>query len=354
MKILHIAPIGHHPEGIGSVISKLYPEQIKLNNDVRIITVNSNNIYEGWPIYRINRSEDFISFISSWIPDIVIFHSHFHPEFVKFAKILKNQKIPFCVQLHGALSKMNYQKSHLKKMLAGFMYFNWILRNASSIIYLNQAEYGNSIVPKYNPNYAIIPNGCESQGVVDLSRSVNNPIRIVFIGRISYNHKGLDILMASLRKLNDDYKSVFHLFFYGNEDDVDVLKLKSDLSGLAIASYEGSVYGEKKNIVLDNADIFILSSRYEGMPMGVLEAWSHGVPCILTPGTNMTIDYHNSDAFWKAELSADSLSSTIVDAINDYRLSPSRFRRSAYDESLRYHWDKIAKMTIELYTQMTI
>ena len=45
MRILHIAPIGHHAEGIGGVLMKLVPEQMNLGHEVRIISIYNNLIY---------------------------------------------------------------------------------------------------------------------------------------------------------------------------------------------------------------------------------------------------------------------------------------------------------------------
>ena len=36
---------------------------------------------------------------------------------------------------------------------------------------------------------------------------------------------------------------------------------------------------EKRQILLDT-DVFIQTSRFEGMPMGILEALSYGLPCL--------------------------------------------------------------------------
>lgn len=132
MKILHIASIGRIYEGIGTVINHLYQEQINLGHDVRIISKRQNLLYTNLPISTIISTRDFESFISEWIPDIVIFHSHFHVEFVRFSKILSIKHIPYCVQLHGALSKENYRKGFLKKFFGGKIFFNSVLKNASS------------------------------------------------------------------------------------------------------------------------------------------------------------------------------------------------------------------------------
>lgn len=349
MKILHIAPIGHHSEGIGSVLRKLYPIQVGLGNDVRIITVYENKIYSGWPIESIKSKTEFLDYICKWLPDIVIFHSHFHIEYIRFAKILKKMNVPYCVQLHGALSKSNYKKNHFKKYIAGLLFFNSVLKGADRIIYLNKAEYDNSIVPRLNPHYAIIPNGCDLPNDLAISRPENKPIEIVFIGRIRTNHKGLDILIPAIRKVEKECNNRIHFSFYGNEDDVDIDYLKEELQTVGIANYCGSAYGEQKEIILRNADLFILTSRYEGMPMGVLEAWSYGVPCILTEGTNMTGKDISKDAYWKCELSSDDICRTVILAVDQYIKDPLLYRMAAVQEAKKYDWATIASNSIRTF-----
>ena len=143
MKILHVAPIGHQSEGIGTVLKHLEKEQIALGHDVRIVTKYKNEVYNDWGLITINNNHDFLSFIELWIPDIVLFHSLYEIEFLGFARILNRKKIPYIVQMHGALSKENYKKNRLKKLVANWLWYNSYLKKAKCIFYLNQAEYEN-------------------------------------------------------------------------------------------------------------------------------------------------------------------------------------------------------------------
>ncbi|MEN1932826.1 glycosyltransferase [Escherichia coli] len=47
------------------------------------------------------------------------------------------------------------------------------------------------------------------------------------------------------------------------------------------------MFGLKKEEVLESNNIFIMTSRYEGLPVSVLEALAYGNICLLTEGTNM-------------------------------------------------------------------
>ena len=110
----------------------------------------------------------------------------------------------------------------------------------------------------------------------------------------------------------------FHINFYGNENDVDVERLKQDLTSISHGSYMGGVYGDNKVKVLLDTDIFILTSRYEGMPMGVLEAWSYGIPCILSDGTNMINSDTLENSYWKVSLDPKLLLFVYIDKIPKY------------------------------------
>ena len=79
----------------------------------------------------------------------------------------------------------------------------------------------------------------------------------------------------------------------------------------------GGVYGDNKVKVLLDTDIFILTSRYEGMPMGVLEAWSYGIPCILSDGTNMINSDTLENSYWKVSLDPKLLATSIISSIRD-------------------------------------
>lgn len=352
MKILHIAPIGHHSEGIGAVLARLCPIQAEIGNEIRIISIFENLIYDKLPIQTVNNRKQFVEYISSWRPDIAIFHSHFHFEYVIFSKVLVREKIPYCVQLHGALSIINYKKNHLVKMILGKLMLNSILKNASSIIYLNAAEYKNSIVPKINPKSVIIPNGCNRQENITLDKNVVGLVKIVFLGRISIVHKGLDHLVEALRLLNKEPNKDFHLYIYGNPNDDGVDFLKQSIVGIDNVSYEGGIYGKDKSRLLRDTDIFILTSRYEGMPMGVLEAWSYGIPCILTEGTNMTQPNEENKAYWKTNLTSKDIAMSIMEAIKSYKSNPCIYRSAAIEESKKYEWEKIANDSVEKYKEI--
>lgn len=66
------------------------------------------------------------------------------------------------------------------------------------------------------------------------------------------------------------------------------LKQQAEALGLAGAvSFAGPQFGAAKDAAYAGADGFVLPSLSEGLPMVVLEAWSHGLPVLMTDACNL-------------------------------------------------------------------
>lgn len=119
----------------------------------------------------------------------------------------------------------------------------------------------------YNPvatNWALLP------------RSKGNVKQFVYVGRLLWQgQKNLQVLCHSLVAL----KGAWHLTFVGIGPDQAQLKAFCDHHGLrSQVTFTG--WQKEPWAVLQQADCLVLTSAYEGLPMTLLEAMSHGVPVI--------------------------------------------------------------------------
>ena len=132
-----------------------------------------------------------------------------------------------------------------------------------------------------------------------------------YIGRYEQYQKGLDLLMQALKNIAQTLRTInFHLNMYGanQEGTLEVLKKMVEEYGISdLITLNEAVFGDQKKQVLLASDVFVLTSRFEGLPMGLIEALSYGLPCIATEGTYLSDEIMSADAGWAAENTAESI-----------------------------------------------
>ncbi len=355
MKILHIASIKNNPfNGVCIAAPEhirhqgLYAETALLNlENCTIDGIEHQFIYQGK-----NWKADVSSLFKK--PDIVVFHEVYHFEFVKIALDLFREKIPYVIIPHGCLVRNAQKKKWLKKYLANTFIFHKFINNCSALQCLSANELSNSFfrVPKF-----IGTNGVRIPRFYKTSFSKEG-ISIVYIGRLEVIPKGLDLLLQAINRINNesDYlnqiKSIdlYGPDFKGRYREVQSLIKQNDLVNIVTLHHE--LTGEKKHDCLLDSDIFIQTSRNEGMPMGILEAMSYGIPCIITKGTSLGEITKEYDAGWVADVTVDSIAETIIKAINDKELLKQKSSNARRLIEEHFSWNTIAKSTIEKYVTL--
>lgn len=97
--------------------------------------------------------------------------------------------------------------------------------------------------------------------------------KILFLGRLC-KEKGIGELIGAVGKLREKYPDL-HLYLAGVwESEDDVLKERVKKLG-ACVTQTGWIGGEQKQKYLEECDIFVLPSYFEGQPVSVLEAMAN-------------------------------------------------------------------------------
>jgi glycosyltransferase involved in cell wall biosynthesis len=111
----------------------------------------------------------------------------------------------------------------------------------------------------------------------EIERPVRDRVRIVSVGRLAYQ-KNFELLVRASALV--DHAS-FDLQILGDGPDRETLQVLIDELDL---HSNVTLVGEVTDVVnrLAEADIFALSSRFEGLPISVLEAMSAGLPIVST------------------------------------------------------------------------
>jgi glycosyltransferase involved in cell wall biosynthesis len=354
VNILYISSISANPT------SGLYysiPSQVKaqgsfdnvalynLSDKVSPLLIDMQNFFsiEGYPTLKIkNLPTPFSN------PDLVIFEDFYLPKYVNIAKELERLKVPYVIVPRGSLTSGAQKKKWLKKKVFNKIMFEKFARNALAIQYLTINERDTSS-PTWNKNSIVIPNGTTKK---DRVVSSFNGLKGVFIGRFDPFHKGLDFLLdavntlqAELRK-NNSTISVHGSERLGFKEQFALEVSKNGLDDIIFVK-EG-VFNQEKEKVLLSSNFFILTSRFEGHPMGLIEALSYGLPCLITKGTNMGEEVEKYDAGWVAENSAESVTDALKRLIAEKHTLPMK-SQNAIELASKYDWNSLARRSHELY-----
>lgn len=183
--------------------------------------------------------------------------------------------IPVILHLHGSETKQFYNSLPA----FGKRLVSQQLNNASVVLVLSESwrSFVLEVAPKANvvvlPNYVELPEPAEKP-------KNNTKINVLFLGLIGERKGIYDLLPAFAAAV----KNVPQLFLRigGNGEVEKVRALIHELGLEAHVEFLGWVSGNAKNELLRDADIFVLPSYNEGLPVSILEAMSWGIPVITT------------------------------------------------------------------------
>ncbi len=285
-------------------------------------------------------------------PDIVVFHEIYHQEYIKIYKNLLKSKIPYIVVPHSQLTKDAQKRKRFKKIVANLLLFNTFLRHSVGIHFLSEFESKTS---KKFSNSFVVPNGMDDKKNEKTFHT--DSISFKYIGRLEAYQKGLDILIEAIAMNHSsfiDYRARLDIYgpdFNGRLSRLKALVLKFNVSDIVYLHHE--IKGiDKENALLDT-DYFIQTSRFEGMPMGILEALSYGVPCLVTEGTTLSQTIEHYRAGFSSTNDVWAVAEMIKNALENGKKTFSQQSENAHKliEEL-FGWNNIAKSCLLNYQKM--
>ena len=389
MKILSVTPsISRGAGGLFESVKRLHQELVKLPNvAVEVIALKdefSDTDKQSWspinPILCRTIGPKMFGYAPTlkhhlmYKSDCDIVHQHgiwMYPSSAILSAQRKT-KLPVVISPHGMLDPWAMGNSRWKKRIASLFYQDENLKRASCLRALceSEAEAFRKLGLK-NP-ICIVPNGIDiphlTTNDVELDsekkriRHTTQDRRILlYLGRL-HKKKGIINLLHAWKQAstqtspndwllaiagwdqNDHEKELKRLCIKLNIPFADIRNNDPSTTSSQPASvlFLGPKYDSAKIAWYQACNAFILPSLSEGVPMVVLEAWTHKKPVLITPECNLPEGF-KMNAAMRIEATVESISQ----GLNKLFRTPSEHLRSIGDSgfqivSSKYEWGKVA------------
>lgn len=247
--------------------------------------------------------------------------------FIRFLPIIIISKLCSCKtiqHIHGSNLNVNIKKANfILKYMAKIDIFltdkfiflsKSIMENARLLICDKKLEYCLNGVP--------IPSITSNEN----TRKVN----VLFLSNLMKDKGIIDIISAiKMKKYECEYE-----FHFAGEIESEIKEVCLDfINTQDNCIYHGVVSGKEKEKLLYDADIFILPSYDEGVPLSILEAYANSCAVITTSvGGIPDIFENNKNGVFVKLGSAESISSTLDEVVKNMKMYKNNNREIAINK----------------------
>ncbi len=170
---------------------------------------------------------------------------------------------------------------------------------------------------------------------------------ILCVGRLTYQ-KGFDLLITAWARVARQVPDWKIVIVGSGEDELMLKQMAKDFA------VEDSVVfaGQQKNMdqFYRQASFFCMSSRFEGLPMVLIEAQSYGLPivafdCDTGPAE---IVQHNTNGFLVKSGNINGLINSLLELINLSNIEYEKMSSNAVENSVRYSVNSILKQWLSI------
>ena len=289
--------------------------------------------------------------------DLLHMHSVFIPDNVWVAK---RSDLPYAITPNGGYSpEVLLGRNRVLKTAWSWMHERKYVERARLVHAVSPRELGQLRTMFKIDTLMFVPNAIElpSGTVTRQQRPGDVSKRIVFLGRLAIDHKGLDVLLegyARYVRLSGDADS--ELVIAGPDFRSGRSELEALTASLLLersVRFPGAVFGETKDALLRSARVFVHTSRWEGMPFAVLEALAIGCPVLLTRATNLgdVVEEYGAGVVVEgtAEAVCDGIATILEMPAHRYSAMSTAAQRLV---SERFTWPKVAEQVAAAYRTM--
>ena len=228
-----------------------------------------------------------------------------------------------------------------------------IWRNASAVVACSEGLRELARETDSDIKMDVIPDAVDLETFAPIERDAcPEKVRVLSIGRL-IPRKGFQFLIRALPQILEKVSHNFEIEIVGDGPyQEELLKLAENLGVASYIHFSGSVPYSELPQKYSDADLFILPSLAEGMPLVVLEAMGTGLPIVVSrvQGIDeLVVDGTNGALFDPGDV--DGLAHALVKLINagERRIEMGK---ASTERVKPYDWKHIADAYLNLYADV--
>jgi glycosyltransferase involved in cell wall biosynthesis len=366
LKIAQIVPyIGDEASGPAYSVPALCSALQKQGCNVTLYTLNPlpqksfNFKIKGFcrsilPVKSFGRSTEMYKQLLLDSDDIDIIHNHsfWMASNIYAGLVAKKTNIPLMNAPRGTFSEEALSRSKIKKQLV-LKFGQQTAINQTNCFHATALHEVEDIKKKYfDTPIAQISNGIDIPIMFKENSLFTKRCKLVFLGRL-HSIKGIENLIDVWSLLENRFKKWdLDIVGVGDKTYVDSLRNLIKSKNLQRVKIISPKYGEEKNKIYQQADLYVLPSFSENFGMTVAEALANNTPVITTNKTPW-LNLNEKQAGWCIDVGVESLKQVLTLALNKtkeelYAMGVNGRNWMEQD----FSWDNIAKDMIATYQWM--
>ena len=341
--------------------------------DVLDVPLNRWTDHEGVPVHFLPRVKSKqhtlagFTFAPAFVPwlrehlreyDFAHVHTVFSFPANVTMRAARKVRLPYAVRPLGQLCQWSLGQRNFVKRLQLAMITRRNVNGAAFIHTTSRMEADETAMMNFRSPCKVLPLGMDAPPVVSDARSRlraelgigdDRPV-LVFMSRF-HEKKGIELLLDACDRLRD---RPFALVLAGMGEDAYVAKLKERIVSLPWKDrvhWFGFARDERKWLLLQGGDVFVLPSYSENFGIAVLEALACGLPVIVSEHVALADEVAAESLGRSVPLDVAALAGALAELMDDPAARATMRERGVRIANERFTWRAAARRLKDAYLE---
>jgi glycosyltransferase involved in cell wall biosynthesis len=263
--------------------------------------------------------------------------------------------VPYLNRPLGILGRWPLRQSAWRKRAYLHLVEKSNLCGAAALHFVSESEQAEAADLQLAVRGVVVPHGIVLPPIVpDAASALRGQLGlapdrqlVLFLGRV-HAKKGIDLLLRALASLPKPRPAF--LIAGDGPGRAGIERLARELALTSDVHWLGFIEGAMKNLCLQGADLFALTSHHENFGIAALEALAAGTPVLLSPQVALAAQVEQNSLGLVAPLQVEAIRDALTLALAAVSNDVDRVRRRSF-VATNYSWAANAAALATLYRE---